>query len=553
MIWHKHPFHGLIHSPRHASFFLACLIVVTFAMPAMADGFSFQPLQSVLVPGEADSVAIGDVTGDGLDDVVLVTRVNFFEPGKDKRILIYVQRADHQLSVPVTYFFPTQIVFDTSLKLVDLNRDGIKDIVLGYQYGITIMIADGNNGFAEKHYEDGYTRSIGLAVLDVNLDGNTDLIWNDWVLLMDVDYNVTRKYRLFTGPEIPVVYNALNVGDLNHDGFPDLAVHFNLDRGFVKVFYHDGISGFPVTPVELDPGFESWPIEASSIADLDSDGLPDLIVAQNKNEPVSLSLMRQSPDGQLSPAALLSTYQLPSSLQITDLNGDGANDIATIHEGWGPPIRLFGSSLGFNLQSNGAFLPETLFWMPYQDHYGETALSIGDVNGDGCNDAAIANQFDGLLLFRGVNCVIRQQADLALVSLRRGSVVELQIRNNKGLMSANQPVIEVSIEGKRITVTKVPVECVYVGNARFECMLPTMAQHAVHKLEFSVSSPPDGKRYLVKIKATAASDTTDYNLSNNIIAPTYAILMRRLMSKPVLRTKPPVTVRNLQIGYTRVP
>ncbi len=514
--------------------FAILLLPLLSTMPAAANSFSFNPAKLISVGGDADSVVVGDVTGDGLDDVVLVTRATYVDPENDKRILVFIQRADHQLSVPDTYYFPTEVVNKTSLQLEDLNHDGIQDIVLDYQSGVTIMIADGNHGFRAKHLVDTYTRSQGLAILDVDRDGNVDIIWNDWVLLLNAEFDVVRKYTLFTGVEMPVVYNALSVGDLNNDGFPDLAVHFNLDRGLVSVYYHDGVSGFSSPPVVHDPNLDSWPIQASAIGDVDSDGLPDLVVAQHKNVPAWLSVLRQGTSGQILPAELVPTYHTPDSVFVVDLNGDGANDVVTTHGGWGPPSQTFGSSVGFNLQINKQLQPEQLFWLPYASSYTENGMSVGDVNGDGCSDVATANYNYGLLLLYGKECEIRAQADLGLVSQSTGSNFVLKVTNRAGSLSANAPVVTISVDGKRLIVTKFPDECIHLGNARFECLLPTLSQQESHRLEFSISSPADGRKYIANFKATVLTETVDFNKDNNAVAPRYSMVTRRTMARQII-------------------
>jgi hypothetical protein len=54
--------------------------------------------------------------------------------------------------------------------------------------------------------------------------------------------------------------------------------------------------------------------------------------------------------------------------------------------------------------SDAGMNPEQLYPIPYASHYSATGLALGDINGDGCTDAVIADYNNGLVILYGHDC-----------------------------------------------------------------------------------------------------------------------------------------------------
>ena len=165
--------------------------------------------------------------------------------------------------------------------------------------------------------------------------------------------------------------------DLNGDGLPDV-VTASFDDGTLAVFFNDKSSpGTLNTPLVLtSPGASQV-----AIGDMNHGGLPDLVSAD-----YGVSLFVQTSPGTF--AAPISLYSGGANwVAVGDLNGDGNLDVALtdsvgvkvlLHTGaasattYAPPVSVFTQTANANVA-------------------GANLIAIADVNGDGANDLVITD------------------------------------------------------------------------------------------------------------------------------------------------------------------
>jgi hypothetical protein len=184
---------------------------------------------------------------------------------------------------------------------------------------------------------------------------------------------------------------AIAAADFNGDGHPDLAVTNDFGNN-VSILLGRGDGTFqaaPAVPVGQNP-------LAIAVADLNGDNCKDLVVANtnqnNMSQPGSISVLLGQCDGTFQIAPELPVGVRPISVAVGDLNGDGLLDLAVANQFENPPISI---RLG---NGDGTFEAA-----PDVDVSGDRIV-IADFNSDGRQDLAVSNvntNYVAVLLGRG--------------------------------------------------------------------------------------------------------------------------------------------------------
>ncbi|QRK10464.1 VCBS repeat-containing protein [Archangium violaceum] len=356
--------------------------------------FSLGAYTSRPVGSWPEAVAIGDVTCDGRPDVVMTT-THYFDAARDYRVFVFPQLAGGGLGTPVSYPYGAT-ASRNGIALADLSKDGCLDVVVGHGSGLSVLLADKATGGLSPAVVVADHDADTLAATDVNRDGKLDIISLGWSRGASIFYgDGTGAFsRIVPFATKASGYNDHEVGDLNGDGIPDLAVMSG--QGYavpnLSVHLHDGTNALGTTP---DSYFMGQNVLAGGVGlgDVNGDGRLDAVLSKPGNSPTVLWLMVQDANGNLVGPTAVSSYDIPESVQVADIDRDGDDDVVVVHGGW--------MKVGVYLQEAGALMPEVLYSIPYASHYAPQGLAVGDFSGDGCGDVAIADYNNGLVTLQG--------------------------------------------------------------------------------------------------------------------------------------------------------
>lgn len=181
------------------------------------------------------------------------------------------------------------------------------------------------------------------------------------------------------------MYTSISIEDINGDDAKDIAItYIVLDESpphpsHIAVILQDSLEpGSFYAPDYYTVGSDAWSI---AIGDLNGDGLPDLSAANTQSDTISLLFQDPTLPGKFLAAIDFSTGDYPSHVAIGDIDGDGLNDLAVADEN--TSILIQNSSIP------GTFLPITSIGIS------SNCVAIGDLNDDTIPDLAITRSEEG--------------------------------------------------------------------------------------------------------------------------------------------------------------
>lgn len=352
---------------------------------------TFGTAQALPVGPEPEATAIGDVTGDGRADVLVGMLVDA-EPSDVYDLLVYAQQADGSLAPAVRYQtgLSSGHRADMGVVVLDGNGDGRRDVAMATRAGVQLLIQTTDGRLSLGGLVAGTAGAVHIAAADMDRDGDTDLVVNGdagTLLLRQGPAGVFVPSAVAAEPAY-----GLAVGDLDGDGWPDIAICGM--RTDVLVYHHTA-TGWTRTAHTPIVGY--WDIEAGiEVADITGDGRADMAVTVNGNVPGALlNVFRQTTTGELAAPVAYSTPDIPEPVKAADVNADGRKDLVIAHGGW--------LQVSVMLQRlDGTLAAPVSYPVPSNSGYTSQGLALGDINSDGRVDAVLADRHDAGVVLRNV-------------------------------------------------------------------------------------------------------------------------------------------------------
>ena len=402
-----------------------------FVLPGTNAGTFGAALGPFPTPHEVGMVAVANVNGDAYPDVVASTLCT-------SEVCVFQGAPAGQLNGPLTISLPH---IPRTLSVGDLDGDTKADIVttaasyFGLVEGsVCVVKGNGNGTFSAPALAAGPVSSYSSILADINEDGRPDLVtpktgtfnFGSEPLNHTVEILLNDGAGGFQAPSVSGLGTPhcykQAVGDFNRDGMPDVA---SADAGLVMIGLGNGTGLFT--------GLTSFSVATPSTlitGDLDRDGKLDLLVQSGS----SVEQWQGNGNGTFTFSTSYPSLTIyPRSL--ADMTGDGMPDLLA-HDGSNMVVRAMGAG--------GFFLSTIVVGSPT---VGNAAALSGDWNRDGLQDVAVAGA-NGIAVFLrtgassfGAQSALRtgrNYSDLCAGDFNRDGVPDLAARENGTALPINR-------------------------------------------------------------------------------------------------------------------
>ena len=366
------------------------------------------------------SVAIADVNSDGKPDVIAVNEGTANGEGS---VGVLLGNGDGTFQPPVDY--DSGGGFGYSVAVADVNGDGKLDIVVGNgcasgtycspEGSVGVLLGNGDGTFQPAHsYNSGGASLFGssVALADLRGDGKLDIVVanenanNVGVLLGNGDGTFSDAVTYSSGG---TGATSVAIADMNADGKPDLVVTsfcpgggcgnaYPYPDGAVGVMLGNGDGTFQPVVTHDPGGAGTYDVV---VADVNGDGKPDLLTANCGPETCgpgrpggTVGVLLGNGDGAFQPAVPYGAANGPFSIAVADLNGDGKQDAVVANWGTSNSGSNNGAASVLLGNGDGTFQPVQTYLSGGNE---ATSVAVADLTGDGRPDIVLADYgLDGI-------------------------------------------------------------------------------------------------------------------------------------------------------------
>ena len=368
---------------------------ISVSLQSVSGGF---PTSTSYAAGSGTlDIANADFNGDGRPDLVTANEGSY-------NVSVYINNGDGTFASKITY--ATQ-VYPWSVRTADMNGDGFTDIISTNEYSssssVSVLLGKGDGTFENQKILNTTVSPSGMDIGDIDGDGTPDIVTThsqaDQISVLfntssfkatKVDHSDWLQSKFLITPDQTSTglliqgrpnqkYNLFQTQDGSGNLLAAISSSGVLSVGGAPVRYSRNIvtQGSMAYLAKSDYSVGSSP-QGVTNADFNGDGKPDLAVANNSSNTVSILLNKG--DGTFATKIDTSTWTSPQSLVSADFDGDGKPDLA-VANGFPYTVSIFKGN------GDGTFATKVDYGTGSEPYY----VTSSDFNGDGKPDLAVAN------------------------------------------------------------------------------------------------------------------------------------------------------------------
>jgi uncharacterized protein (TIGR03437 family) len=342
---------------------------------------SFKTVATYPVGAVPHSLLAADFNGDGKPDLIALNRAS-------KNLSVLLGKGDGTFEVSVNSPGGIARIGSGYMAYADFNRDGRPDLLISYPDDnlLSLLLNAGNGKFqaAQNYLSAVQSESIGIVPID---DGSLAVFAADglaggfYIILSSGDGTLSAPRIYQAGGNATAVVAA----DVNGDRVPDVIMTSDA-AGDARVMLSDGKGGY-LPPATI--ATQTSQPQALAAGDLIGDGRPDLVIADSgQSGSGGVTVLLGNGNGTFRAPATFPAGSKPGRLVLADFNKDGKLDAAVVRDPFDTTSTAEPGGVSVLLgRGDGTFAAPVSVSTPPGRAAGIVA---GDFNGDGIVDLAVA-------------------------------------------------------------------------------------------------------------------------------------------------------------------
>ena len=362
-------------------------------------------------------LAARDLNGDGKDDIVIVHR-------QTSQVEVWLSTPHDTVFSTAKYsvnFYPEKVL------LADIDNDSTIDVLCfgKLSSGISVLLGNKDGTFREKTLILPEIPVVDASVVKLNDDDFPDLVIHNWLTNEMVFYYgmgdlqfAEQNILSFGQDTVAVVF-----GDFNRDHILDYAIASSAAKT-LRFYAGDGMASY-FQYQSLDFNHAAGDLMSASISTRLSS---DIVAIDEKGG--TFSIFSNQGDGTFYDDVVFGCTSNPRSTLIGDFDNDGWNDVMVIDSGTNTMTCYWNAKKKVTGQKNDVIQRGEISFAAGKRPFG---LVVGDFNGDGFDDVAVADNASSTLSLFYSSPQNRMTGQIGFPTVESPTAIRLYSKNDTSL------------------------------------------------------------------------------------------------------------------------